>query len=347
MLAHLLAALALPVIALAKECHPMDQSHPNSSDLFNCHRECNPLTEWCVPDTTSSTGWACSKAHKRGEAQPGQSCIAGGGTVFCSNCPSGYFCQKDGQNGGWECDPLLHPRVSSNSQSARLLLHALNTLGASQDRLCSPCVSLGEQALQILLNYVLNAGVVGSCSKLCSNLESKGAQTACNVMCDLVGIKEFVKALKHADLDPIYFCEMVHACSAAPDNAAMELVSVAAEPQTIAKGDTVQLLVQLNVSNASGVGEFGLAVTGPVSQPVTQRFLLPAGIASGQQGLGVKPTVQDDDSGDPPVVWQPGMYSFTFEVCQGECRSKHPHSKVFGRKSGNFTLKQAASIISV
>lgn len=325
----------------------MDQMHPNPLDAFNCHRECNLLTEWCVPDMASSTGWACDKAHKRGEAQPGESCVAGGGAAFCSNCPRGYFCQNDSLNGGWECDELMHVHDAITSQSVRLPLHSLNIPTAPQDALCSPCVSLGEQALQILLNYAVNAGVVGSCSKLCSNLKSKGAQTACNVVCDLVGIKEFVKALNHTDLDPIYFCEIVHACDAAPDNAAMELVHVSAQPQTIAKGGTVQLLVQLNVSHASGVGEFGLAVTGPVSQPVTQKFFLPAGVPSGQQGLSVKLTVQDDDSADPPVEWQPGMYSFTFEICQGECHSKHPHSKVFGRKSGNFTLNEAVGMISV
>lgn len=344
MLTRLLAVLAVPVATLAKECHPMNQSHPSPWDLLNCHRECNLLTEWCVPDRTSSTGWACGKAHRRGEAEPGGRCVAGGGTVFCSNCPRGYFCQNES---GWECDALLHNRVASNSQSVRLPLHSPNTPGAPQDALCSPCVSLGEQALQILLNYAVNAGVVGSCSKICSNLKSKGAQTACNVVCDLVGIKEFVKALNHTDLDPIYFCEIVHACKAAPDNAAMELVGVAAQPQIIVQGDTVQLLVELNVSYTSGVGEFSLAVTGPVSQPVIQKFLLPAGIPSGQQGLGVKLSVQDHESADPPVIWQPGTYSFTFEICQGECHSKHPHSKVFGSKSGNFTLKEAVGMISV
>merc|ERR1712072_1185777 len=78
--------------------------------------------------------------------------------------------------------------------------------------LCGTCASLTGQAPNILLNYVLNAGVVGGCSKLCSNLKTKTEATVCNIACDLVGIKAFVAALKKADLDPIYFCDLLKIC---------------------------------------------------------------------------------------------------------------------------------------
>merc|ERR1711879_857813 len=105
-----------------------------------------------------------------------------------------------------------------------------------------------------------------------------------------------------------------------------------------AKGDTIELALGINVLNATGVGEFGISVDGPVTSPVSQRFLLDKGIPAGQQSLGVKLTVQDDESGDFPVIWSPGTYEVKFEVCQGECHSKHPHSKFFGMKAGNFTV---------
>jgi len=200
-------------------------------------------------------------------------------------------------------------------------------------------VQLGGQSISILLNYILNAGVVGGCSKLCGHLTSKGSREACDLVCGVVGIKAFTKALNHTDLDPIYFCEILDACPAGRDDAALQILSVVAQPTSIAKGDTVELSVQVNVTNASGVGEFGLVVHGPVTSPVSQTFLLAKGIPVGQQTLAVKLTVQDDNSGNPPVVWNPGSYQFTFEVCQGECHSKHPHSKYFGSKAGNFTLK--------
>ena len=34
-----------------------------------------------------------------------------------------------------------------------------------------------------------------------------GSQKACDLVCGIAGIKVFIKALTHADLDPIYFCE--------------------------------------------------------------------------------------------------------------------------------------------
>lgn len=320
-----------------KECHPMDPNHPKESDLWNCHRECNLFTEWCVPNNTSSTGWACD--HKPTSKLPpgGKGCVEGGGSVFCSNCPAGMFCQNDGPD-GWECDEL------SNGAPQSTALHSLTTASESGNALCSPCVQLGGQGINILLNYILNAGVVEGCGKLCSNLKSKGSQKVCDLVCGVVGIKAFIKALNHTDLDPIYFCEILHACPAAPDDAAMTIMSVSAQPTSVAKGDTIELSVLVNVTNASGVGEFGVSVDGPVTQPVSQRFLLPNGVPVGQQNLAVKLTVQDDDSGDFPVVWQPGTYRFALEVCQGECHSKHPHSKFFGSQASNFTLTENDAI---
>ena len=42
----------------------------------------------------------------------------------------------------------------------------------SELALCSPCVQLGGQGLNILLNEILNAGVIGGCGKLCSGLKA-------------------------------------------------------------------------------------------------------------------------------------------------------------------------------
>merc|ERR1712032_906306 len=210
--------------------------------------------------------------------------------------------------------------------------------------LCSPCVQLSGQVLNILLNYILNAGVVGSCGKLCGNLKTKGEQTACNLICDIVGIKAFIKALDVTDLDPIYFCEEVHACPMAADNASATIRKVIAQPLSVAKGDSIQLVVEVDVKVPSGVGEFRIGIDGPVTQPVSSSFLLPDGLPAGAQSLGVRLQIKDDETGDFPTIWNPGSYYFEFEVCQGECGSKHPHSKVFGKKGANFTITEIAEI---
>lgn len=218
---------------------------------------------------------------------------------------------------------------------------------ASPDVLCSPCLQLGEQGLNILLNYILNAGVVGGCSKLCSNLKSQGEQTVCELACAVIGIKAFVKVLNNTDLDVFYFCEEVQACPKPPDDAAIQLVGAMAQPAAVVKGSDVTLAVALKVINASGLGEFQISVDGPVTQPISQGFVLDKGIDATTTSLAVKLTIQDDESSDDPVVWSPGTYTFVFEVCQGECGSKHPHSKVFGKQTGTFTLTEAMPIIAI
>lgn len=228
---------------------------------------------------------------------------------------------------------------------------------ATNSATCNPCIQLGSQGLNILLNYILNAGVVGGCGKLCSSLPKKDERLACDVVCGAVGIKAFMKALNNTDLDPFYFCEVVHACTAGPDDANVQLVSVELDPATISKADLepssggVQLqgTLTINVTKGSGVGEFAVGIHGPVTEDVGSTFLLAKGLPEGVQQLGVKVTVQDTmpDPSDPsklPVTWSPGSYEFRFHVCQGECGSKHPHSIDFGHKSSNFTITESRTV---
>jgi len=228
--------------------------------------------------------------------------------------------------------------------------------------LCSPCVQLGGQGLNILTNYILNAGVIQGCGNLCGHLNSTVARDGCDLVCGVVGIKAFIKALNNTDLDPFYFCEVLHACEAGPDDAHVELVSVQLDPPTISRKDvepesggvTLEGVLTINVTKHSGVGEFGVGVHGPVSGadgPIGGSFILADGLKEGVQNLGVKLTVQDtlpDPTAQPPsfpVTWLPGSYEFRFHVCQGECGSKHPHSIDFGRKSSNFTITESGNVV--
>merc|ERR1711862_49285 len=171
-----------------------------------------------------------------------------------------------------------------------------------------------------------------------------GKQTACDLVCGAVGIKAFIAAINKVDLDPIYFCEVVHACPAAPDDAYLELVQAAAQPAVVAHGDDIQMGVQLNVTNDTGVGEFSISIDGPGSAtPLSQTWVLKDGIPHGEQMLSVKLTLQDgkDEQGFPKT-FEPGLYNFSFHVCQGECGSAHPHSKDFGKIMGTFNMTPAA-----
>jgi len=204
--------------------------------------------------------------------------------------------------------------------------------------LCNPCTQLSGSGINVPLNYILNVGVVGGCSKLCGALPE--GKLPCELVCGAVGIKAFAAAIEKADLDPIYMCELLHACKAGPDDAYLELSEVAAQPAVVAHGADVKMAVDLNVVNDTGVGEFRIAIDGPgTATPLSQSFVLDKGIPHGEQMLGVTLTLQDgtDEQGFPKT-FEAGTYNYTFHVCQGECGSTHPHSKDFGTKTGTFEL---------
>jgi hypothetical protein len=213
-------------------------------------------------------------------------------------------------------------------------------------------VQFATQGLNVLLNIILNRAVIGGCGKLCGHLKSKPGQEACDLVCSVVGMKAFIKALNHTDLDPIYFCELAHACEAGPDDAHVDLVSVQLSPQTVSEKDvqpgtsgvTVEATLTVNVTKATGVGEFAVDVNGPVAGaegPIGGAFTLADGLTEGVQNIGVKLPVGDTDS----VTWTPGSYEVRFHVCQGKCGSKHPHSIDFGRQASNFTISKGKEIV--
>lgn len=82
--------------------------------------------------------------------------------------------------------------------------------------LCPTCINIAEQSINILLNLILDSGIVGTCGTLCQALAQKtGSQiigTVCDLVCDAVGIDEFIKLLNNADLDPIWYCEIAKMC---------------------------------------------------------------------------------------------------------------------------------------
>jgi len=207
----------------------------------------------------------------------------------------------------------------------------------SELSLCNPCVQLGGQGLSLLLNEILNAGVIGGCSKLCSGLPKGVERTGCDVLCAAVGIKEFIKVLNNTDLDPIYFCEEIKACPAGRDDAAGTVDGNDVSPAAGPSGTTFAMQLRFSVVNATGVGEIRIAIEGG-TQSVGQSFLN-TGYTPGHYATNVSLTVQNDPSADPPVIWNPGTYKYAFEFCQGECGSKHPHSKVFGQTSGTFMIQ--------
>ena len=88
--------------------------------------------------------------------------------------------------------------------------------------LCPECINEAVEVINILLNLILDEGIIGSCNALCGALENKTNSSVigdiCLAVCEAYGIDEFVKALVKADLDPIYYCEVVDLCPSKNDS---------------------------------------------------------------------------------------------------------------------------------
>lgn len=81
--------------------------------------------------------------------------------------------------------------------------------------LCPTCLNVADESINILLNLILDTGIIGSCQTLCTALAQKTSEIVgviCTIVCDGVGIDEFIKMLENADIDPIYYCELAKFC---------------------------------------------------------------------------------------------------------------------------------------
>jgi hypothetical protein len=82
--------------------------------------------------------------------------------------------------------------------------------------LCPACINEAVELINVIANIILDEGVLGSCHALCdavyNKTGSKALQDLCTTGCDAIGIDELIKLIITADIDPIYYCQLVHMC---------------------------------------------------------------------------------------------------------------------------------------
>eukprot|EP01079_Euglenida_sp_SAG-EU17-18_P012284 gene12285-338_t len=137
------------------------------------------------------------------------------------------------------------------------------------------------QFLDQLLNIILNGGVIGSCEDLCAKIQGSNVclpapfhatqaasspshlpllcveKAACDLICDGVGLKEFIKAIEAADLDPIWLCEDLGEC---PHNnctsSCASIVSATVDPPSGPVGTNFVYEITFSINSANvGSGE--------------------------------------------------------------------------------------------
>lgn len=211
--------------------------------------------------------------------------------------------------------------------------------------LCPLCISLTGQVLDQLLNIILNAGVVGTCGNVCNALAQKtGSQTigaACNILCDVVGVEEFVKLVEKADLDPIYLCELLNTCPVF-DQGDASITFLGVTPHSGPQGEK-QIQFAYTSKNGTGTGEMLVEIATVDGIPVGNSFLQePKAAGSYNQTVTVKaePDPDCDPTQGPCERWLPGTYTVLVEICNGECGSKHPHSALYDKKETKFVITE-------
>ncbi|XP_013414049.1 countin-1-like [Lingula anatina] len=210
--------------------------------------------------------------------------------------------------------------------------------------LCPTCVDFTTQAINALLEIILNGGVLTACSDLCGALANKtGSQAVgaiCDVLCSIVGVEEFIQLIQDADLDPIYFCELITVCPVF-DSGDANITALTVKPPQGPQGTSFIVDIEYTSKNGTGTGELVIELDTVDGIPVASAFLQqkqPPGTYGSKITIHAKPDPDCDPTQGPCEMWLPGTYIVKIALCNGECGSLHPHSQIYDTGSTNFTI---------
>jgi hypothetical protein len=164
---------------------------------------------------------------------------------------------------------------------------------------------------------------------------------ACNVACDYVGIRVFVKLVEEADLDPIFLCESLHLCPVHDCKApvCVSFNSTHCVPPKAKLETLINVVSTLQVYNETGVGEIMLLLTKPQQAGTAMAgAIVPDGFKPGTYQVDFQIDTTSDPEPIPPIVFPAGTYQVEFLACQGSCGSKHAHTRLLAHVNTTFEL---------
>jgi hypothetical protein len=109
-------------------------------------------------------------------------------------------------------------RTRTLNVPSKHIQRALAPLKQGQNGLdwCPQCIDTYDDLVQIVLDIILQYGILDTCGNLCDIVTEKTGSSIlgfiCMFGCDVLGIEEFVKIMDKADIDPIYYCEVMKLC---------------------------------------------------------------------------------------------------------------------------------------
>jgi len=211
------------------------------------------------------------------------------------------------------------------------------SLKKSEISLCSECIDAAVLEINILLNEILNGVIVQDCEELCAYLNDTVATDACDAVCLFFGVDEFINLIISEDLDPIWYCEIIDACTIDDcEGDCLTITMYSTVPLKAPAGSDLTQFFTVNVQkNWVGTGMFRMTVFDPVNGPESTDALLDGGFGA---PMGNTTYHMDFDTSANGWALDPGTYVSNIMICNGECESSHPHSRVFTSFNTTFTL---------
>eukprot|EP01113_Clastostelium_recurvatum_P017387 TRINITY_DN203_c0_g1_i2.p1 TRINITY_DN203_c0_g1~~TRINITY_DN203_c0_g1_i2.p1 ORF type:complete len:240 (-),score=61.76 TRINITY_DN203_c0_g1_i2:76-795(-) len=198
--------------------------------------------------------------------------------------------------------------------------------------ICPACVTLFDDSLDILLNAILNGGVIGGCSELCGHINDKSEALTCDVLCSFVGIKEFVKIIESTDPDPIYICQVMKVCPAV-NGGKVNITSATVSPASGPQGSEFAITMQYTVLNQTSTGLLMVEIKPTNGEPIDDA-VLSEGLAPGKYDITFR--LKTTPTEDEPFL--PGLYNVEVAVCAGDCSTKHPYGGIYATASTSFNI---------
>jgi len=202
---------------------------------------------------------------------------------------------------------------------------------------CSICIQAAVLEINILANEILNGVIVDSCEELCNYLAPYGeiAVMSCNAVCIGFGLDEFISYLENEDLDPIWYCEILDMCTIDDcQGDCLDIPMYVTQPDKIPFGGTVNQYFTVWIKKPwNGTGMFRFIISDPVQGVQEDDELIDGGF-----GPVGKVTYELQIPTAEAQLTQNVTIQTQIMICNGECGSSHPHSRIFADPTSSFMV---------
>jgi len=201
---------------------------------------------------------------------------------------------------------------------------------------CPTCVNFMQEAINELLQIIIDVGVGGTCGDICGYLPNAIEAKICDFVCEFAGVEAFIQLITDTDPDPIWICMEIDQLCPYNDNAGANITSLTVTPAIGKQGDTFSVDIIYKVNSTIGSGEVEFIVIPPDANS------LPFGTAGlivwqtprvygGRWAFEAQPYENE--------YFVPGVYGVQAAVCQGTCGSIHSHSFTLSVRNAKFSIR--------